>query len=215
MKAIFKNGFAFAFTGTPISKLYRDTYEEFAYPPEELYLDKYFITDSIREGFTLKIVYQPRLTVHHLKKDLLNAFLEQKIYDEFPEYVKEDVDKELSEKINNIKVFLEDENRIKEICRDIADHFSENLDGRFKALVVAGSRNACLIYKKYLQEFLPEHYVEVVMTASVHEGGLKGIYAQEARRIYGDSDMSVVKRNWLRPISRRCPSRRPMITTLS
>ncbi|MCD6219397.1 HsdR family type I site-specific deoxyribonuclease [Candidatus Calescamantes bacterium] len=194
MKAIFKNGFAFAFTGTPISKLYRDTYEEFAYPPEELYLDKYFITDSIREGFTLKIVYQPRLTVHHLKKDLLNAFLEQKIYDEFPEYVKEDVDKELSEKINNIKVFLEDENRIKEICRDIADHFSENLDGRFKALVVAGSRNACLIYKKYLQEFLPEHYVEVVMTASVHEGGLKGIYAQEARRIYGDSDMSVVKR---------------------
>ena len=45
MKEILKSANSFAFTGTPIAKLGRDTYSEFSYPPKELYLDKYFITD--------------------------------------------------------------------------------------------------------------------------------------------------------------------------
>ncbi|MHA1259938.1 MAG: HsdR family type I site-specific deoxyribonuclease, partial [Candidatus Heimdallarchaeaceae archaeon] len=61
MKSILKNAFFFALTGTPISKRGRDTYLEFSYPPDEVYLDRYFITDSIKDGFTVKIAYQPRL----------------------------------------------------------------------------------------------------------------------------------------------------------
>ena len=76
MKSILKNAFFFAFTGTPISKKYQDTYNEFAYPPEEPYLDKYFIKDAIRDGFTLKITYQPRLENLHLKRDVLELLLE-------------------------------------------------------------------------------------------------------------------------------------------
>ena len=41
MRAVLKNASFFAFTGTPISKLGRDTYQQFSYPPEEKYLDRY------------------------------------------------------------------------------------------------------------------------------------------------------------------------------
>ncbi|MDH5690938.1 MAG: HsdR family type I site-specific deoxyribonuclease, partial [Candidatus Bathyarchaeota archaeon] len=74
MKQILKNASPFALTGTPIAKTGRDTYTEFSYPPEEPYLDKYFIIDSIEDGFTLKIAYQPRLEKDvHLKKDQLDT----------------------------------------------------------------------------------------------------------------------------------------------
>jgi len=164
MKLILKNAFFFAFTGTPISKRGRDTYLEFSYPPEEKYYDKYFITDSIRDGFTLKIVYQPRLEKEvHLNKQMLETFLEVE-YEEIPEEFREKVKEKVKQKLNTIKVVLENEKRIQKIAEDIAEHFKENLDGKFKAMVVAVSRKACVHYKRALDKLLPKEYTEVVMT---------------------------------------------------
>jgi len=163
MKSILKNGFFFAFTGTPISKIGRDTYLEFSYPPDEIYLDRYFITDSIRDGFTVKIVYQPRLEKFHLEKPLLEAFLESTL-EEIPENEREIVEEKIKKKVNPIKVFLEDEERINAIAEDIANHFKENFDDRFKAMVVAASRKACAKYIRALHKFLPREYTEVIMT---------------------------------------------------
>ena len=87
MNEILKNAEAYAFTGTPVAKQGHDTYGQFSYPPEEKYLDKYFMTDSIEDGFTLKIAYQPRLENEkgiHLKKDMLETFLEVNL-EEIPE----------------------------------------------------------------------------------------------------------------------------------
>ena len=164
MKDIFKSAFFFAFTGTPISKKGRDTYIEFSYPPEEIYLDKYFITDSIKDGYTVKIVYQPRLTEEvHLKKDMLEAFLNSEL-EELPEEIREEVEDQVKEKLNTIKLILENPKRINLIAKDIAEHFKENVDGKFKAIVVAGSRKACVIYKNMIDKYLPDDYSEIVMT---------------------------------------------------
>jgi type I restriction enzyme R subunit len=163
-KSILKNGFFFALTGTPISKSGRDTYSEFSYPPKEPYLDRYFITDSIKDGFTVKIVYQPRLEEEvHLKKELLEAFLESE-FEELPEEVRDKVEERVKKRINAINAVLENPERIKVIAEDIANHFKENVNGRFKAMVVAGSRKACAIYKEELDKHLPKQYSEVVMT---------------------------------------------------
>jgi len=163
-KSILKNGFFFALTGTPISKSGRDTYSEFSYPPKEPYLDRYFITDSIKDGFTVKIVYQPRLEKEvHLKKELLEAFLESE-FEELPEEVRDKVEERVKKRINDINAVLENPERIKVIAEDIANHFKENVNGRFKAMVVAGSRKACAIYKEELDKHLPKQYSEVVMT---------------------------------------------------
>ncbi|MBW2031015.1 MAG: HsdR family type I site-specific deoxyribonuclease [Deltaproteobacteria bacterium] len=164
MRAIFKNACAFAFTGTPIAVKGRDTFQEFSYPPKELYLDKYFVTDALRDGYTVKIVYQPRLERDvHLKRELLEAFLEAEL-EEIPENTRRAIEGELAKRLNEAKVFLENPRRIRAAAKDIAEHFLENLDGRFKGMVVAVSRKACVLFKRALDEYLPPSYSEVVMT---------------------------------------------------
>ncbi len=165
MKQTLKNATPYAFTGTPIAKTGRDTYTEFSYPPQEPYLDKYFITDSIQDGFTLKIAYQPRLEKDvHLKKEMLDAFIQIEIIEEIPEEYREPVEEKIKQRLNAIKVFLENTDRIKLVAQDIAQHFKENLDGKFKALIVAVNRIACVRYKRELDKLLPKEYSEVVMT---------------------------------------------------
>lgn len=88
-------------------------------------------------------------------------------FEEVGEKVEKRVGGELD--IQKFKVFLEDPRRIDEIAKYIANHFLENLDGRFKAMVVAASRKACVLYKKALDKYLPPEYSEVVMTFQSQE----------------------------------------------
>jgi type I restriction enzyme R subunit len=195
MKAILKNAFFFALTGTPISKRGRDTYLEFSYPPEEPYLDRYFITDSIKDGFTVKIVYQPRLDKEvHLKKDLLEAFLETE-FEELPEEIREDVEEKVKKRLNAIKLVLENPFRIKVIAEDVARHFKDNIDGKFKALVVAGSRNACEVYKRELDKHLPKEYTEIVMTFTDRDKPEFLQYVAEAKVRYGGKDIGDIRKD--------------------
>jgi type I restriction enzyme R subunit len=195
MKAILKNAFFFALTGTPISKRGRDTYLEFSYPPEEPYLDRYFITDSIKDGFTVKIVYQPRLEKEvHLKKDMLEAFLESE-FEELPEEIREGVEEKVKKRLNAIKVVLENPFRIKTIANDVANHFKENVDGKFKAMVVAGSRKACAIYKQELDKLLPKNYSEVITTFEREDDKVIQQYVAEAKVRYGGKDIEGIRKD--------------------
>ncbi|MCD6100226.1 MAG: HsdR family type I site-specific deoxyribonuclease [Candidatus Marinimicrobia bacterium] len=196
MRGILRSAFFFALTGTPISKRGRDTYLEFSYPPDEVYLDKYFITDSIRDGFTVRIAYQPRLEEKvHLKKDLLEAFLGTE-FEEIPEGLKEEIEEKVKKRLNAIVVVLENPRRIKVIAEDIVKHFKENVDGRFKAMIVAGSRKACHIYKQELDKFFPVEYSEVVITYKAHESEeelVRGV--AETRVRYGDRDIGEIRKS--------------------
>lgn len=193
MNAILKNAFFFALTGTPISKRGRDTYLEFSYPPEEKYLDRYFITDSIRDGYTVKIAYQPRLEEYHLKKDMLESFLEVEL-EELPEEVKEQVEDRVKKRLNPIVLFLENPRRIEVVAKDIADHFKENVDGKFKAMVVAASRIACAHYKMELDKHLPKDYSEVIMTYERDEKKPIRDYVKEARERYGEKEIEEIRK---------------------
>ncbi|MBM3710644.1 MAG: HsdR family type I site-specific deoxyribonuclease, partial [Actinobacteria bacterium] len=177
MKKIFKSAFFFALTGTPISKTGKDTYLEYAYPPEEIYLDKYFISDSIKDKYTVKIVYQPRLIESvHLNKEMLEEFLKSEL-EEIPdteEYsfdfnYRGKIEEKIKDKLNLINSFLENPERINLVAKDIAEHFKRNIDGKFKALIVAASRKACLTYKNVISKYLPEEYSEIVMTHTVDD----------------------------------------------
>jgi len=194
MKYILKGAFFFALTGTPISKRGRDTYLEFSYPPKERYLDRYFITDSIKDGFTVKIVYQPRLDKKvHLKKDQLVTFLET-ASEELPEEVREDVEERTRKKLNTINLILENEKNIELIAEDIAEHFQENIDGKFKAMVVASNRKACVLYKKALNKHLPENYSEVVMTYNRGDRKLIQDYLKELRDRYSGKEIEDIRK---------------------
>jgi type I restriction enzyme R subunit len=194
-KSILKNAFFFALTGTPISKRDKNTYREFSYPPKELYLDRYFITDSIRDGFTLKIVYQPRLEKEvHLKRDMLEAFLETEL-EEIPEEMRENVEDRLKKRLNAIKLVLENPKRIRTIGKDIASHFKDNIDGKFKAMVVAGSRMACAVYKEELDKHLPKEYSQVVMTYNEREDDERITKPlREARMRFGEMEIEELRK---------------------
>ena len=166
MKNVLRNAFFFGFTGTPIAEDERNTYFEFGYPlKEEGYLDKYFLDDSQKDGFTLPLVYLPRLEKEvHIKEEDIKWFLEKIETEDFGDLDKEEIKEGVRKRLNKIKVFLENEKRIEKISQDIGSHFKENVDGRFKAMLVCGSRKACVLYKRHLDKYLPSSYSEVVMT---------------------------------------------------
>jgi len=194
MRSIFKNAFFFAFTGTPIAKKGRDTYHLFS-PKGEKYLDRYFIKESINDGFTLKIVYQPRLEKEEgikLSKELLNGFLEE-TFEELPENIREDVKERVKKRLSLIKMFLENPNRIQKVAEDIANHFKQNVDGKFKAMVVAASRKACVLYKRELDKLLPG-YSEVVMTYNDNESDeLIRKFREEEIKKWGHGDFKDIR----------------------
>jgi len=199
MRAIFQSAFFFGFTGTPIALDARNTFDKFSNLPDEEYIDRYFIEESIDDGFTVEIAYQPRLEKEvHLDKDDLELFLKSDL-DELPDELKEKVEERVRRRFNAIKIFLENETRIEKICGDLCGHFKENVDDRFKAMVVAGSRKACVIYKRELDKLLPKECSEVVMTfnkddekaiRAYHDelsGRFRGLEDDEIRRNIVDS----------------------------
>ncbi|MDD5193839.1 MAG: HsdR family type I site-specific deoxyribonuclease [Candidatus Nanoarchaeia archaeon] len=194
MKNIFRNAFFFAFTGTPILEKGKNTYDEFAYPPEENYLDKYFMTDSWDDGFTVRIAYQPRLEQDvHLKKQLLQDFMDIEL-EEFPEDKKTEIEEKVKKKINAIKMFIKKPERITRIAQDIKEHFKEDIEGRFKAMVVAYDRETCVMYKNELDKVLPKEYSEVVMTFTEEDNKEIKKYLETLRERFPGKDLDEIRK---------------------
>lgn len=204
MRDILKEAFFFAFTGTPIAKDERNTYLAFDYL-DEGYLDRYFVTESIRDGFTIPIVYQPRLKELHLDAERFAQFLEEakqeEIVRKIPEYLQEEVESEIARRIG-IREFLENSKRIERIAQDITQHFEENVNGRFKAMVVAQGRTACVLYKEALDQYLPTEYSEIVMTYLSDKGSDRWEkvteYQEKLAKRYPSLDFETINREIVR-----------------
>jgi type I restriction enzyme R subunit len=191
LNRVLPNAIKFAFTGTPVMSYERNTFLHFAYPDRgELYLHKYFISDSIRDGYTLPLKYQVVQEVKGVKvnvsqdeiKELLDMWVrnidEVGSLDDLVDLVDEEDEKvlvtrrEIKQKLNKIKVFLENPERLNLIAEYIADRVREDTEGfKFKAMVVVASRLACVRMKRALDRALTKRYgeearkwCEVVMT---------------------------------------------------
>ena len=177
----FPKAIRFGFTGTPIigTEVTRQnkgsTFEEFGYPQEgELYMDCFFISDSIKDGYTLPMIWREvreneiRIPEREdLRKLVEETLLSDVDHDEGVLVVSED-DVTLS-----LRELLMTENRIIQAARYIADHVEEDTEGfLFKAFVVAENRYAAVLFHRYLTKALREKYegqfreewVQVVMT---------------------------------------------------
>lgn len=184
LNRLFPNAVKFAFTGTPVMRYERNTFEYFSYPREgELYLDKYFIADSIKDGYTVPLRYQVVQEIGDLRinvsereiKELLERWVQN--VDEVGSL--DDADEggivtveEIRHRLNRIKVFLENPERLRRIAEYIAGRIEEDTEAfRFKAIVVTASRLACVRMKRALDEALSRRFgeeakkwSEVVMT---------------------------------------------------
>ena len=149
LRAILPDAVRFGFTGTPVKKGDKDTFQNFG-AKGETYLDKYGIDDAVADGATVPIYYLGRMTEWHLHDKEIDVVFDQwfanEPADRLDELKKRGVTK------GDLARFGP---RIKLIALDIWTHFQAHVapDG-FKAQICAIDRRACVAYKKALDRVI-------------------------------------------------------------
>lgn len=161
------------FTGTPVDKTAygKGTFKTFGMDDEKGYLHKYSISESIADGTTLPLYYnlapnEMRVPYEQLDKEFLSLAEAEGIAD-IGEL------NEILDRAVNLKNFLKADDRIDKIARFTAAHFRENVEPLgYKAFLVGVDREACALYKKALDTYLPPEYSVVVYTGNNNDSAL-------------------------------------------
>jgi len=159
------------FTGTPIDKTNygKGTFVTFGKDdPPKGYLDKYSISESIKDGTTVPLYYTFAPNKMMVEKDVLEkeflALAETQGVSDVEELNK------VLEKAVRLKNMLKNNDRIQLISRFVAKHFKEYIEPMgFKAFLVAVDREACALYKEELDKHLPPEYSKVVYSQSQND----------------------------------------------
>jgi type I restriction enzyme R subunit len=165
MREALPNAFLFGLTGTPINRRDRNTFVWFGSDEDEGgYLSRYTMGDAIRDGATLPLHFEPRLSEIHIDEEAINtAFAELAIEHDLAE----DEKITLSKKAASIEVLIKAPTRVAKIAADIATHFTEKVDPQgLKAQVVVYDKPTCAAYKAELDRHLPPEASTVVMSKS-------------------------------------------------
>lgn len=165
MREALPNAFLFGLTGTPINKRDHNTFMWFGSTEDDGgYLSRYSFQDSIRDGATLPLHFEPRLSEIHIDQESIDtAFEELAIERNLSEADKTT----LSKKAASIEVLIKSPSRIAKVAADIATHFRAKVEPEgFKAQVVVYDKASCVAYKEELDELLGPETSTIVMSKS-------------------------------------------------
>ncbi len=163
MRAALPNAFFFGLTGTPINRRDRNTFYAFGADEDEHgYMSRYGFEESIRDGATLPLHFEPRLVELHIDKAAIDA-----AYEELTGELS-DLDRDtLGKAAARMEVLVKVPERIQNICADVAKHFQEKVKPNgFKAMLVTFDRESCLLYKAELDKYLPPEASDIVISVS-------------------------------------------------
>lgn len=161
MREALPNAFLFGLTGTPINRADRNTFYAFgAEEDEKGYMSRYGFEESIRDGATLKLHFEPRLIDLHIDKAALDA-----AYKDLTGGLS-DLDKDnLAKTAAKMAVLVKTPDRIRKICEDIVEHFQTKVEPNgFKGQIVTFDRESCLLFKAELDKLLPPEATDIVMS---------------------------------------------------
>ena len=166
MRRALPNAFLFGLTGTPINRADRNTFFAFGADEDESgYLSRYGFEESVRDGATMPLHFEPRLPELHVDRAAIDAA--------FAELTGglSDLDRDrLSKTAARTSVLLKTPERVERICADVAAHFQEKVAPYgFGAQVVACDRESCVLYKRALDRVLPPETSDVVITVASGE----------------------------------------------
>jgi len=166
MRAALPNAFFFGLTGTPINKRDRNTFWAFgAEQDAQGYLSRYSFEESIRDKATLPLHFEARLI--QLRVD--QAAIDE-AYANLTGHLSEEDQANLAQKAAKMAVLVKAPERVRAIVGDIVQHYQEKIaPNGFKAMVVAFDREACVLYKRVMDEILPTEASDVVMTVNAGE----------------------------------------------
>ena len=166
MREALPNAFLFGLTGTPINRADRNTFYAFGAEEDERgYMSRYGFEDSIRDGATMPLHFEPRLLEMHIDKEAIDQAFKELTGN------LSDLDRDhLAKTAAKMAVLVKAPERIHTVCADIARHFQEKVaPSGFGAQVVTFDRESCLIYKQALDEYLPPEISDIVMTVNSGE----------------------------------------------
>lgn len=166
MRQALPNAFLFGLTGTPINRADRNTFYAFGADEDDRgYMSRYGFEESVRDGATMPLHFEPRMVELHIDQDAID--------EAFKELTGglSDLDREaLARTAAKMAVLVKAPERVQAICADIAEHFQEKIEPNgLGAQVVAFDRQACTLYKHALDEYLPPETSTIVMTVNSRE----------------------------------------------
>ena len=161
MRMALPNAFFFGLTGTPINRVDKNTFLTFGAEEDRTgYMSRYSFSDSIRDGATLPLHFEPVPVELHVDKDKLDREFEA-MTDEAG--LSKEEKNELSRRVN-MKAIMYNPARIRKVCEHIARHFLLKIEPNgYKGQVVVYDRECCLMYKAVLDELLGEDATTIVM----------------------------------------------------
>ncbi|MFG1847184.1 type I restriction endonuclease subunit R [Micromonospora carbonacea] len=168
MREALPNAFLFGLTGTPINRRDRNTFMWFGSTLDEGgYLSRYSFQDSIRDGATLPLHFEPRLSEIHLDAAAIDAaFAELAEQHRLTEADKTT----LSRRAASLESLVKADGRVRRIAADIAEHFRAKVEPQgFKAQVVVYDKPTCVAYKAELDKLLGPDASTVVMSHSARD----------------------------------------------
>lgn len=161
MREALPNAFLFGLTGTPINRADRNTFYAFgAEEDEKGYMSRYGFEESIRDGATLKLHFEPRLIDLHIDKVALDT-----AYKDLTGGLS-DLDKDnLAKTAAKMAVLVKTPERIRKVCEDIVAHYQSKVEPNgFKGQIVTFDRESCLLFKAELDKLLPPEATDIVMS---------------------------------------------------
>lgn len=175
MRMALPRAFFFGLTGTPINKMSRNTFATFgATEDRNVYLSKYSFSDSIRDGATLPLEFEPVPVDLKIDKEKLDAE-----FAALTEGLTEAEKAELSRRVN-MKAIMYNPDRIHKVCEHIAHHYSTRIaPNGYKGQVVCYDRECCLRYKEELDKLLGSDATTIVMDTNNDSAGRYQAYSRD------------------------------------
>lgn len=166
MREALPNAFLFGLTGTPINRTDRNTFYAFGADEDDKgYMSRYGFEESIRDGATLKLHFEPRLIDLHIDKAALDA-----AYKDLTGGLS-DLDKDnLAKTAAKMAVLVKTPERVRKVCEDIVEHFQTKVEPNgFKGQIVTFDRESCLLFKAELDKLLPPEATDIVMSVQASD----------------------------------------------
>ncbi len=181
MRKAMPNAAFFAFSGTPIDKKSRSTYKKFG-----PLIDKYSFEESKQDGATLKVKHDERLPELFVEGGGTLDEIFKRLFGKLPK----EQQAELKRKYATKAKIAEAPARIREICKDIINHYTTHIEpNEYKGIIVASSRDAAVIYHRELKK-MGGPATRIIMTSESDEKGKDGTSWSE---YYLDPEQRLVK----------------------
>ena len=166
MRGALPNAFLFGLTGTPINRADHNTFYAFGAEEDERgYVSRYRFEESIRDGATKELHFEPRLVELHIDREAIDE-----AFRELTGGLSDLERDQLAKTAAKLGVLVKAPERVETICADIARHFEQKVaPNGFGAMIVTYDRESCVLYKKALDKHLPPEWSDIVMTVSSRE----------------------------------------------